>query len=87
MKTNEIQELFDKHTEELTYTDNTMRVMNADDFADAINQAELEWYKKLEKRLNQIMKNARQGGNSTMVGVTGYQFEIQNKIKELENNK
>ena len=71
METNEIQELFDKHTIELTYTDNTMRVMNVDDFADAINQAELEWYKKLEKRLNQIMKNARQGGNSTMVGVTG----------------
>ena len=87
MRTNEIQELFDKHTEELTYTDNTMRVMNEDSFANAINQAELEWYKKLEKRLNQIMKNARQGGNSTMVGVTGYQFEIQNKIKELENNK
>ena len=71
METNEIQELFDKHTIELTYTDNTMRVMNVDDFADAINQAELEWYKELEKRLNQIMKNARQGGNSTMVGVTG----------------
>ena len=57
------------------------------EFTEAINQAELEWYKKLEKRLNQIMKNARQGGNSTMVGVTGYQFEIQNKIKELENGK
>ena len=38
MGTNEIQELFDKHTVELTYTDNTMRVMNEDDFANAINQ-------------------------------------------------
>ena len=51
MVTNEIQELFDKHTDELTYTDNTMRVMNEDAFANAINQAELEWYKKLDKDL------------------------------------
>ena len=81
MGTNEIQELFDKHTVELTYTDNTMRVMNADDFADAINQAELEWYKKLDNDLYDCGSYGRIGK------FYEYRDEIQNKIKELENNK
>jgi len=81
MKKEKIEELFESNSTCDTY----LNFMVFDEFMQAINQAELEWYKKLEKRLNQIMKNARQGGNSTMVGVTGYQFEIQDKIKELEN--
>ena len=79
MGTNEIQELFDKHTVELTYTDNTMRVMNEDAFANAINQAELEWYKKLDKDLYDCGSYGRIGK------FYEYRDEIQNKIKELEN--
>ena len=80
MGTNEIQELFDKHTVELTYTDNTMRVMNEDAFANAINQAELEWYKKEQIKLNKII-----AGSIDIIGLTYLMYEINEKIKELEN--
>ena len=83
METNQIQELFDKHTIELTYTDNTMRVMNVDDFAEAINQAELELYKKLEKKLSNMRFSIY--GLDYLKEFKMYHNEIQNKIKELEN--
>ena len=87
MVTNEIQELFDKHTVELTYTDNTMRVMNEDDFANAINQAEkemkLEWFKELHTKLNAIFSQPTAKG--VELELSKYIIEIENKIKELEN--
>ena len=76
MGTNEIQELFDKHTVELTYTDNTMRVMNVDDFADALKEEKAKWYRKLISKLYVI---------NTRHDVDEYIDEIKNKIKELEN--
>ena len=84
MGTNEIQELFDKHTVELTYTDNTMRVMNEDAFTNAINQAELEWYKELDKQLDDLTDY--DSVRRILDAINRYQAEIQNKIKELEPN-
>ena len=46
------------------------------EFTQAINQAELEWYKKLEKKLESIIYKS---------DLDDYHNEIQNKIKELEN--
>ena len=78
MVTNEIQELFDKHTVELTYTDNTMRVMNEDAFANALKEEKVKWYRKLICNLLAI---------NTRNDVDEYINTIKNKIKELENNK
>ena len=80
MKIEKIQELFDKYTLELTYSDNTMRVMNIEDFEPAINQAELEWYKKLENHLSQMIER-----ENFAYDVRFYCEGVQNKIKELEN--
>ena len=76
METNEIQELFDKHTVELTYTDNTMRVMNEDAFANALKEEKVKWYRKLICNLLAI---------NTRHDVDEYIDEIKNKIRELEN--
>ena len=46
------------------------------EFTQAINQADLEWYKKLEKKLESIIYKS---------DLDDYHNEIQNKIKELEN--
>ena len=76
METNEIQELFDKHTEELTYTDNTMRVMNEDAFANALKEEKVKWYRKSICNLLAI---------NTRNDVDEYINTIKNKIRELEN--
>ena len=76
MGNNEIQELFDKHTEELTYTDNTMRVMNVDAFAAALKEEKIKWYRKSISKLSAI---------NTRYDVDGYINEIKNKIKEIQN--
>ena len=76
MVTNQIQELFDKHTIELTYTDNTMRVMNVDDFADALKEEKVKWYRKLICNLLAI---------NTRNDVDEYINTIKNEIRELEN--
>ena len=52
------------------------------EFTQAINQAELEGYKKLEKKLNGIGYSRHQ---DVELIVRLYHVEIQNKIKELEN--
>lgn len=74
MKKEKIEELFYKHTEDIV-------IMDLEQFTKAINQAELEWYKKLEDRLLRM--------NCYVYRVISerldeYIFEIQNKIKELE---
>ena len=76
METNEIQELFDKHTDELTYTDNTMRVMNEDAFANALKEEKVKWYRKSICNLLAI---------NTRNDVDEYINTIKNKIRELEN--
>ena len=76
METNEIQELFDKHTVELTYTDNTMRVMNEDAFANALKEEKVKWYRKSICNLLAI---------NTRNDVDEYINTIKNKIRELEN--
>ena len=82
MKTEKIHELFDKYGHprfiETGYDD----FMDLEDFTDAINQAELEWYKKLESHLSQMIER-----ENFAYDVRFYCEEIQNKIKELENGK
>ena len=55
------------------------------EFTEAINQAEkelkLEWYKKLEKKLDNIADGTK---NYVVDNVCNYLNEIQEKIKELE---
>ena len=80
MKIEKIEELFEKHSTKII----SERVLLIDDFIDAIKQAELEWYKKLDKKLDKIEADSVQGENSALAGLIGYRFEIQNKIKELE---
>ena len=86
MKIEKIEELFEKHSPFRTLDYGNDNVMDLEDFTDAINQAELEWYKKLEKKLDKIETDSVQGDNSALVGLIDYHFEIQNKIKELEND-
>ena len=75
MKKEKIEELYDIHTSE-------PNAMNLNDFAYAINQAELEWYKRLERKLNEIGYSRHQ---DVELIVRLYHVEIQNKIKELES--
>jgi hypothetical protein len=53
--------------------------MNIEDFEPAIKQAELEWYKKLEHHLSQMIER-----ENFAYDLRFYCEEIQNKIKELE---
>ena len=53
--------------------------MEFEEFTKAINQAELEWYKELDKNLYDCGSYGRIGK------FYEYRDEIQNKIKELEN--
>ena len=76
MGTNEVQEVFDKHTVELTYTENTMRVMNVDCFAAALKEEKIKWYRKLISKLY---------GINTRHDVDEYIDEIKNKIRKIEN--
>lgn len=89
MKKEKIEELWNNHrtTALVEEFDGIWELMFFEHFKNAIIEAEYEWYKKLEKKLALILKNAMQGGNSSLVGVTGYRLEIQDKIKELENEK
>ena len=82
MKTEKIEELWNKHSSE--WHSDAECLMNKLEFTDAINQAELEWYEKLDKKLDKIETDSVQGDNSALTGLIGYRFEIQNKIKELE---
>lgn len=88
MKKEKIEELYGEHVTELTdayarYGDvYEYWSMRFEDFTNAINQAELEWYKKLEKKLNEIGYSRHQ---DVELIVRLYHVEIQNKIKELES--
>ncbi len=86
MKKEKIEELYGKNATELidaydcygcAYEATYMR---RDGFTQAINQAELEWYKKLSMRLELILDD-----DSTIHELVYYIDETQNKIKELEN--
>ena len=87
MKKEKIEELYDKYATELidaydcygcTYEATYMR---RDGFTEAINQAELKGYKKLEKKLDRI---AYLHYEDIPREIRLYLNEIQNKIKELE---
>ena len=80
MKKEKIEELYCANQTEFTYEDDLLAEMTLTDFTNAINQAELEWYKELEKKLNKINQ-----GNTIAFDLDYYQTEIQNKIKGLEN--
>ena len=83
MKTDKIEELFKKHSIRIRYNGISERVLLIEDFTDAINQAEkenkLEWYKKLEHHLSQMIER-----ENFAYDVRFYCEGIQNKIKELE---
>lgn len=83
MKTEKIEELWNKNSSE-GHSDIEC-LMDIDEFTDAINQAELEWHKKLEKKLGKILVNLY--SPTVMYDTTAYYREIQNKIKELENGE
>ena len=79
MKKYRIKELFNSNS-------NERNEMNSDDFINAINQAEkemkLEWYKKLEKKMDRIAYlHYEDIPRETRL----YLKEIQEEIKELEN--
>ena len=79
MKKEKIEELFKEHCD--LYCSGR-EFMDLEHFTQAINQAELEWYKKLEKKLNGIAYlHYEDIPRETRL----YLNEIQNKIKELEN--
>ena len=80
MKKEKIEELYCANQTEFTYEDDLLDEMTLTDFTNAINQAELDWYKELEKKLNKINQ-----GNTIAFDLDYYQTEIQNKIKGLEN--
>ena len=85
MKEEKIKKLFEKYHSTCydAMEARHVKVLLPDDFTQAINQAELEieleWYKKLEKRLRNIIYIS--------ADLNDYLFEIKNKIKELENDK
>ena len=81
MKTEKIEELFEKHLSTICgYAD--CYVLFREDFADAINQAELEWYKKLDSKLDDLTDY--DSVRRLLDAINRYQAEIQEKIKELE---
>ena len=79
MKQEKIKELFRNNSGENDYRYPTMDI---DNFTQAINQAELEWYKKLEKKLANMKFSIY--GLDYLKEFKMYQTEIRNKIKELE---
>ena len=79
MKKERIEELFIPNA---AFSYCGAEMMDIEDFTNAINQAELEWYKKLEKKLDKIAYlHYEDIPRETRL----YLNEIQNKIKELEN--
>lgn len=88
MEKDKIKELFQKHHSTCydAMEARHVKVLLPGDFTQAINQAEkemkLEWYKGLEKKLDSITDGTK---NYVVDNVCDYLNEIQNKIKELEN--
>ena len=80
MTKKKIEELYRQHLHRETDCYGTYVAMDILDFTQALNQAELEWYKKLEKNLCSILDD-----NDIACDLYNYHKEIKNKIKELEN--
>ena len=80
MKKEKIEELFIANA---AFSYCGAEMMDIEDFTQAINQAELEWYKRLERKLNEIGYSRHQ---DVELIVRLYHVEIQNKIKEMEND-
>ncbi len=81
MKIEKIEYLYRGNSQYITAGYDEFRIMDIDNFTNAINQAELEWYKKLEHHLSQMIER-----ENFAYDVRFYWEEIQNKIKELEND-
>lgn len=82
MKKEKIKQLFDNNSSESVWDDGQRKgFLYYEDFAHAINQAELEWYKKLEDRLLRMNCDVYRVISERL---DEYIFGIQNKIKELE---
>lgn len=77
MKKEKIKQLFDNNADIM----NGVRVLFDTDFTKAINQAELEWYKKLDNKLDGIAISL-----DTIGEFWDYRNEIKDKIKELGND-
>lgn len=80
MKKEKIEELFKEHCD--LYCSGR-EFMDLEHFTQAINRAELEWYKKLDKKLDDLTDY--DSVRRILDAINRYQAEIQNKIKELEN--
>ena len=82
MKPEKIEELWNNNLQDVfNYEWNEYgKEFTFDSFTQAINQAELEWYRKLENKLNELW-----GAESILYGFVDYRNEVRNKIKELEN--
>ena len=78
MKTEKIEELFDKHSckYKVDSSSNDTRLVPIEEFISAINQIEFEIYREVIDNLRQVNMQS---------DVKEYIREIQNKIKELEN--
>lgn len=85
MKKEKIESLFDANSVRCGFDKADEEVMLLRHFTHAINQAELEWYKKLEKKLANMRFSIY--GLDYLKEFKMYQGEIQNKIKELENER
>lgn len=81
MKAEEIKELFDKHCSLEDKEIRPEKVLYYWDFITAIKEAELEWYKKEQIKLNKII-----AGSIDIIGLTYLMYEINEKIKELGNS-
>lgn len=85
MTKEKIEELFDNNSSDLFDVDKVeyVKILDIDDFTQAINQAEkemkLEWYKELEKKLSAINQSPL-----SMFDLVVYIGKLQNKINELE---
>ena len=85
MTKKKIEELYRQHLHRETDCYGTYVAMDILDFTQAINQAELEWYKELDKQLDDLTDY--DSVRRILDAINRYQAEIQNKIKELENGK
>lgn len=83
MKIEKIEELFNKHCSLEDKEVRPEKVLYYWDFTTAIKQAELEGHKKLDKKLDSLTDYENLG--ELLDAINDYQAEIQNKIKELEN--
>ena len=83
MKKEKIEELYCANQTGFTYEDDLLAEMTLTDFTNAINQAELEWYKKLKKKIGGILVNLY--SPTVHQDLEKYFIEIKKKIKKLEN--